>query len=43
MIKLLLFNIQIRWREWTDKRPLIGEELFINLEKLHENVQECNE
>lgn len=32
---VFLFNIRNRWNEWTDKRPLIGEQLFVELELIH--------
>jgi len=34
MIKLLIENLKFRWIEWTDKRPLIGEKLFAEIERL---------
>ncbi len=33
MLKLLYVNLCIRWKEWRDDRPLIGDQLFVNLEK----------
>ena len=34
MIKLVWYNFKIRWQEWRDKRPLIGESIFVEVESL---------
>jgi hypothetical protein len=36
LISTLLTNLINRWNEWTDKRILIGENLFIELDKVTE-------
>lgn len=34
IIRIVIDNIRIRWNEWFDKRPLVGEQIFIEVKKL---------